>query len=300
MFQTQEYFEGFTSTPTFVRERSMRRSMSLLQMTQHVRDGRHRLTTPDKTAVLDLSTSFKKRCLGKQQQILSDIAARCREQEIEDLSNQMTGKVILQEGAVEPEMATYATNYMTKREKTSDDLLESARRTARQEKQQDVQRNYKQFPARKIIKHPSKNELSKPSPSRVRIAYIRGVPRFVANSRTRLVETRRINGPIQLEHYIQPKLDPLAPLIRNPSSMDSEYQNRIDSYFCTARMSLGTRSRTMWESGSGVSGPSLRSARTLKPLQSRRSDMEAVSDSESPGPAISQLGKLPEHQDLEK
>ncbi|XP_046569489.1 uncharacterized protein LOC124277819 [Haliotis rubra] len=298
MFQSQHYFEGYCSTPSFVRERSVNRSLTLLQMTQHVRDRHQRLATPDKAAVMDLSSSFEKRRLGKQQQILSDIAARCREQEINDLSSEIAEKMVLQEGAQEPEVSTYMTNYMAKKERTIEDLsgrddIKTPRKEVRKGKS-NLHRGYKSFPARKIIKHP-RNEFQKASLPKVRIAYIKGMPRAVPNSRTRLVETQPINGPIQLEHYIQPKLDPLAPLIRDTSSLDNEYQNRIDSYFSTARISLGARSKTMWETGSGLSGPSYmshKSAKHIKPVKSMISEFDPASDTDSPGPPVSQLSKI--------
>ena len=54
----------------------------LPQNTAYCRDGKRRLPTPDRHAIIDLATSFDKHRLRKHQQMLQDIAWRCREQEV--------------------------------------------------------------------------------------------------------------------------------------------------------------------------------------------------------------------------
>jgi hypothetical protein len=67
--------------PPYVTDEEEEKNLSLLrESTTFLREGKQRLPTPDRAAILELSSSFEKRRLGKQQQILCEMAQRCREQ----------------------------------------------------------------------------------------------------------------------------------------------------------------------------------------------------------------------------
>lgn len=67
--------------PPFMSGRDGWRSTCLLrETTSLLREGQKRVATPERLAVLQLASSWEKRRLGRQQQVLSDIARRCREQ----------------------------------------------------------------------------------------------------------------------------------------------------------------------------------------------------------------------------
>ncbi|KAL8585861.1 hypothetical protein ACOMHN_056456 [Nucella lapillus] len=155
---------SFPPPPPFLPDQEEERRLTLLrESTTHLREGRHRLPTPDRAAIMDLSSSFKKRRLGKQQQVLSEITQRCREQEVTDLSSQISAKVELRKMAGEGEedpASVYASmaripHPMNSRPPrqiqgafSTRDLrdLESVERRAKSEK------GYKYFPARKIMR----------------------------------------------------------------------------------------------------------------------------------------------------
>ena len=88
LFQQQLVYSAFDNPtpappppPPFLTDEEEEKSLSLLrESTTHLREGRQRLPTPDRVAIMELSSSFEKRRLGKQQQILSEITQRCREQ----------------------------------------------------------------------------------------------------------------------------------------------------------------------------------------------------------------------------
>ena len=115
---------------------------------------------------------------------------------------------------------------------------------------------------------------------RTHIDFLKGMRSSDPESRAQILDRQTINGPIQLQHYIQPKLDAMAPLLLpDLHDMDGGFQDRIDSYFSSSRLPLNQRSRSFFDSSS-VSGRSFRSLHTSgnRPtgsrhqLQSMRSD----------------------------
>ncbi|KAH9505658.1 hypothetical protein Btru_056210 [Bulinus truncatus] len=121
----------------------------LRQTNQLVKEKGLRVATPDRTAILELASNFEKRKLGKQQQILTDITKRCREQEIQDLSFKLTTKCDLQST---PRLTSDSSFYMNKRfnlDRTSEltpDSIMYAGTTISETLPQE--KSYKFFPAR--------------------------------------------------------------------------------------------------------------------------------------------------------
>ena len=261
LFQSRGSF-GETSSPPppppFSIEREVTRVMPVY-LNQYS-DGR-RLPTPEKVAVMELSNSFERRRLGKHQRILNEISERCRVQEINDLSNKLSAKMKLQHlGKQEREMTFYATTFMG-RHKNKNKRRTGLRMGAEGQeileggKPKIFEKNYKEFPARRIMRQQTKFEflrqstmLPKLTPTPVPFMSDSDSP-DISTLRARLAERRQINGPIQLNHYTNPRPD-LAPLIlpnvdgRFLSGVQSERLNREDTCFSTIRMNLGPRSRT--------------------------------------------------------
>ncbi|XP_061177601.1 uncharacterized protein LOC133186364 [Saccostrea echinata] len=253
LFQAQVSMEDFEPPPPFLKDPTRD---NLKHITQF-RDGRHRVATPEKVAIMELSTSFEKRRLGKQQQILTEMNQRCREQEVADLSSKLTNKCVLESerGAVgrSREITYYSTTFMMQKPKIG---TEDAESTIKADSPATTplpffEKTYKHFPARKIIKHQGKFELvpknSRGSPIRTPRIDPSPVKALVSQAmsdpyqKLKLLHSQRINGPVQLNHYINPKQDQLAPLVL--PSIDTSVQEKIDA-FCTSRVHLGTRSKT--------------------------------------------------------
>ena len=246
------------------------REWRLLQDNAHVLDGKHRLSTPDKNAIMTLSKSFTKRRLGKQQQLLQDITLRCREQDIAELSGGITKKVNLKEPAeisVAKELANYA-NQNTKGNDTppnppenEHDVTGGATRNAGiigsvtgtacisiSCKSSEVglypslARASTMFPQRKVLKNQRKNYST--SLPRLNISYRKGVtPSDTYNHRTVVLNQQQINGQIQLRHYLQPRSDHLAPLVL-PSIQYIGLANDVNSYMHAKRINITVAPRT--------------------------------------------------------
>ncbi|XP_076445671.1 uncharacterized protein LOC143283349 [Babylonia areolata] len=329
--------------PPFLPDQEEERRLSLLrESTTHLREGRHRLPTPDRVAIMDLSSSFQKRRLGKQQQILSEITQRCREQEVTDLSSTISAKVQLKktsEGAGEegPAASMYTSSVSTrmphvKPARPQHKLLHGAslstgdlRDLDSVEKRVKSEKAYKFFPARKIMRRqPTRlqlitSTLLKPGTtgvapgtgtgagggggglsgrgggstyreppttvgtgSRFSIDFLKGVRPTDPEARAEILERQTINGSIQLQHYLQPKLDAMAPLLLPDlyNSLDvgggggggggvgdggmgvvGGVHDRLDTYFTSSRLPLNQRSRSFFDTSS-ISGRSFRSMYT--------------------------------------
>lgn len=77
-----------------MRDQGTVQNIRMLADSAYVRDGRHRLPTANRKRVMALAMCAEdKHRLGKQQQLLTDIARRCREQEVSDLSGVLSRKV---------------------------------------------------------------------------------------------------------------------------------------------------------------------------------------------------------------
>ncbi|KAI8772663.1 hypothetical protein BgiBS90_026142 [Biomphalaria glabrata] len=135
-------------------ELDLDRKVKLLKQTSHiVKEKGHRVATPDKMAILELASNFEKRKLGKQQQILTDIAKRCQEQEVHDLSARLTTRCEL---LATPRLTSDSSFYMSKRltterlsEFTSDSVMYAGTTVSERPPQE---KTYKFFPARNKIR----------------------------------------------------------------------------------------------------------------------------------------------------
>lgn len=254
LFQDQVSMEDFEPPPPFLKDPTRD---NLKHITQF-RDGRHRVATPEKVAIMELSTSFEKRRLGKQQQILTEMNQRCREQEVADLSSKLSNKCVLESerGAVgrSREITYYSTTFMMHKPKTVAEELDMSNKTESPSTTPlpFFEKTYKHFPARKIIKHQGKFELiprnSRQSPIRTPRVDPSPVKALVSQAmsepyrKIKLLNSQKINGPVQLNHYIYPRQDQLAPLVL--PNIDSTIQDKIDA-FSTSRVHLGARAKTM-------------------------------------------------------
>ena len=217
-----------------------------------------RLPTPDKLRILEMADSFGKHRLRKQQQLLSEIAQRCREQEVADLSSAITKKCKLskyEDKANQRELTFYSTTSMVRKTPgpTAAASAEPGRESSaspdtspKHSQRPAFERSRTFFPVRKTKQTPTKDYTLHSFPPRLQICYRKGVVPSAMYQQPNLSKTRKINGPIQLEHY-QPRADQLAPLIL-PSVKYVGYasdQNNVESYVSTKKISLGSRSRTM-------------------------------------------------------
>lgn len=258
------------------------REYELLQHTAPIRDG-HRLPTPDRRAVIELCDSPEvKHQLRRQQQLLTDIAQRAREQEISALSGALSKKLTLDEFDRKYErprledggLRKYTTNssvgsMSVSPSKGSELKLtlagigeEDGEDVTPAEALQSIQarpefaRATTFFPKRKLRKQQKQSGKWKSLP-RLQIAYSKGLmpsSTLVQHQhmiKTNLIKSRNINGPIQLKHYIQPK-DPLAPLIlpsiRNAyGGGDSDSGgDTMDAFFQSSAIPMTARSKTVY------------------------------------------------------
>ena len=262
LFQAQPVYGENSSPPPpppFSVEREATRVMPIYL--SHFRDGRHRLPTPEKIAVMELSHSFERRRLGKHQQILTDISQRCREQEISDLSSKLSSKVNLKQ-ADKQDANIYSSYFMRiRKRRNSISNQEPTSNSNHQSSGNDVidsnessktiyEQNYKQFPARRIMRQNSKFDFLKPQSGTPRVLH--HIPKSSSSDsmlslRARLAHRQQINGPIQLDHYTTPRPD-LAPLVlsneRFFQTVQTERLDRSDTYFSTSRVVLGPRGKS--------------------------------------------------------
>ncbi|KAH3726407.1 uncharacterized protein LOC127853668 [Dreissena polymorpha] len=261
LFQAQNFY-GDTSAPPppppFSIDREVTRVMPVY-LNQY-RDGR-RLPTPEKVAVLELSNSFERRRLGKHQRILNDISERCRAQEIDDLSNKLSAKVNLHQAGKPKEMTLYNTTFMGSRLMSKSpphgippfDTADIMNEPEIPFKPNIFEKNYKQFPARRVMRQQTKFEFLRQPTQFPKVKPTQWPKSSSSDSkvhsiRATLAKRQQINGPIQLDHYISPRPD-LAPLVlpsieRFHVSAPLESIERSDTCFSTSRMVLGKRSRT--------------------------------------------------------
>lgn len=261
LFKAQNIYGDLTSPPPpphFSIDREATRVMPVY-LNQY-RDGR-RLPTPEKVAVMELANSFERRRLGKHQRILNDISDRCRAQEINDLSHKMSAKKnIYKADRPTREMTFYSTTFMgSQPRKIALEVNENISPTASQEEDGSrplFEKNYKQFPARRIMRQQTKFDFLRQNTSfpKLATASSQNVPKSsvsdsqLINLRSKLAQKQQINGPIQLDHYVSPRPD-LAPLVlpsldRYNTTIQSERLDRSEMCFSTTRVTLGPRTKT--------------------------------------------------------
>ncbi|CAL1547347.1 unnamed protein product [Lymnaea stagnalis] len=157
-----ENLSGKESSSPFLVSREKDARISLLN---EVKERKQRVPTPEKTAVLKLASSCERRRLGKQQQILAGVAQRCREQEVNDLSEVMSAKCDL----VSPRLGARTSAgtewpfYMARPLNTdrASDVISDSFFYAGTTPINDRDENYKEkpytfFPARRIIRQQNK------------------------------------------------------------------------------------------------------------------------------------------------
>ena len=263
LFNAQNFYGDTTSPPPpppFSIDREVTRVMPVY-LNQY-RDGR-RLPTPEKVAVMELSSSFERRRLGKHQRILNDISERCRAQEVNDLSSKLSAKVNLHKAGKPKEMTFYSTTFMKSRfngnksptiEMPELNLSENDSEHSNG-KGKIFEKNYKQFPARRVMRQSTKFEFLRQNTTFPKVEISHRFPTLssssdskIATMRANLAKRQQINGPIQFEHYSSPRAD-LAPLVlpsldRLQGPAPTDRLERSDTCFSTSRMVLGQRSRT--------------------------------------------------------
>ncbi|KAH3726406.1 hypothetical protein DPMN_052453 [Dreissena polymorpha] len=261
LFQAQNLYgdtSGPPPQPPFFIDREVTRVMPVY-LNQY-RYGR-RLPTPEKDAVLELSNSFERRRLGKHQRILKDISERCRAQEIDDLSNNLSAKVNLHQAERPKEMTLYNTTYMGSRLMsqspthgvpvltTADTMTE----TEVPNKPNIFETNYKQFPVRRVMRKQNKFEFLRQQTQFQKVEPTVWPKSSVSDSkvpsvRATVAKSQYINGPVQHDSYISPRPD-ITPLVlpsieRFHVGAPMVTLERSDTCFSTSRIVLGKRSRT--------------------------------------------------------
>ncbi|GFN77914.1 hypothetical protein PoB_000442000 [Plakobranchus ocellatus] len=303
LFHPQSLGAEESVTPPFLADKEMDSRLSLLrETTQVIKEGKQRLPTPEKTAIMRLSNSFEKRRLGKQQQILTEMTQRCREQEVTDLSAKITAKCDLKvhdKGAhANPFYST--TTRAGKGRLASDFALDNSPEIGYGSKSPTIARKhntekaYKSFPARHIMRQQTKINPIMPNVTLPRVlplgfkAPATGSttnldtfrsPRYMSHSFQNL-EAIGIDSPRRFRNAALNSTDPqtargesLAPLVLPRLSMvDMGYQDRIDSYFSSNQMAYVPRAKTILDAGS-ISGRSYRSLINLSGRTNRQSLM---------------------------
>lgn len=255
LFQSHTLLEAaIEPAPSFLRDPTREHLKTLV----HYRDTKNRLPTPDKVAIMELSHSFEKRRLGKQQQILSEMNQRCREQEVSDMSSQLTAKCNISPSENRSKELTFYTTFMNKRQRTyvgAVDIPDPRSFSPTSSSQGIYEKTYKHFPARRVIKNTGKFDFvkspvsfEKPISNRKDVSPVflrKNNPAHASTDsliKAKLMQTQRINGTVQMEHYT-PRVDTLAPLVL--PQIDNGYltETHVDS-FSASRVNLGSRTTT--------------------------------------------------------
>ncbi|KAK2177290.1 hypothetical protein NP493_608g02049 [Ridgeia piscesae] len=219
-------------TPQPFNDPGTMKDYQLLQNTAHCRDGKQRLPTPDRNAIIGLATSFDKHRLRKQQQVLQDIAWRCREQEIASLSGAITSKCTLSSFPCKPFHQTGFTQSDTNTARTTvDGESVTGAATARQ----TPEPGNAFFPTRRIKRMQPRDYSGRALP-RLQISYRKGVQPSDAVRRRTAFRQLQINGPLQLQHLMKLQTDKLAPLVLPSIQYVGIDRNRVDSYVSSHRL----------------------------------------------------------------
>ncbi|CAH1799372.1 unnamed protein product [Owenia fusiformis] len=230
-----------------------------------------RLPTPEKHAIMELSESFTKRRLGAQQKMLTSMAQRCREQEIKDLSGSITRRYEPHSvPRIEKNTAFYSTTHTIQKHRLDSDSESEKAESPNATPRPNFEKSKTFFPTRTVYKAPKTKpepENSLPSrrsnlrsysfiPQSSRIKFSKGVRPVDVYGRKQLISSQRINGPIQLDHYTQPKADQLAPLVlpsiakQRPTRSSRQKGSRVDTYITSQKITLGDK--TLQKTTDGV------------------------------------------------
>ncbi|XP_033740215.1 uncharacterized protein LOC117327377 [Pecten maximus] len=290
LFTSTMCLEEFEPRPPFLTDPT-RDNLKGMGYSSTYRDHKLRLPTPEKVAIMELSNSFERRRLGKQQQMLTDMNQRCREQEVADLSNKLSEKCSLldSENRKVREVEFYRTNFMTRRQKTyhgfSDEETQEMSDPNSPSPSPGIKsprlvfdKSYKHFPARKVMKHQSRFDLGrthyrhhvKHQAKVEKPSQQTDMPQYAERlyNRAKYLASQKINGQVQFEHYNSPRNDHFAPLIL--PNIDNGSNSKLDS-ITTARVNLGTRSRSTLTHGmDGSVGGYLSNKSSFKSTRSTR------------------------------
>lgn len=137
------------------------RDYMLVTGAAYAKDGHKRLPTPDKDKIMALSCSYDRKRLGKQQPLLQNIAHRCREQEVTDLSGSSVKKCKLEKQG-KREISSYGTNSMKSRNMSSTSTLDGRIGGSNMSDSSEtsgrpmLERSYTFFPHRRVLKSSDK------------------------------------------------------------------------------------------------------------------------------------------------
>lgn len=222
------------------------------------------MPTPERVAVMELSASFERRRLGKHQQILSDISQRCREQEVSDLSSHLSAKVNLNKFERQGrEVTFYTTTFMGNKNRRNSNFGENIETPRTQVDfvtitpgKPNIEKGYKHFPIRKIMKQNTKFDFIKPTNTAFPklTHHLPKPPIGKTTVKSHLLDKQVVNGPIQSGHYNSPRTE-LAPLILpnvngQCNEINEKMLDRMDTCFSTKCVTLGPRQKTNVTQGS--------------------------------------------------
>ncbi|XP_078000363.1 uncharacterized protein LOC144452987 [Glandiceps talaboti] len=183
-----------------------------------------RISEREKTAVFSLSERFDKRRLGKQQQVLHDLTERCREQEVADMSKSLTSGISLATHSprnnFRREVSMYLTNTLLRDKEKTPRLGNQPGGYTPKHSNKELKLGLKRsstgvmnFRPSNVIRMPTgPGPINTMFPKVTRVNYSGLSPTQLYN-KTKWLHSQKINGPIQLEHYIHGRQAPCAPLM---------------------------------------------------------------------------------------
>lgn len=236
------------------KENNFEAESKLLESTAYVHAGQHRIATPDKHAIMTLSRSYVKHHLRKQQQLLHDITHKCREQEVAELSSNITKKVKLTDSVIKDGINMMSPRVKVKQDNPAVSVVANAKvpesdtcqclgggasiPSTESEAGSSAGGNA-MFPQRKVLRSPRKDGPASSSLPRLSISYRKGVPSSDHYyHRAVVLNQHQINGQIQLHHYIQPRMDQLAPLVLPNIRQRGLDNNNISTYMQAKRLNI--------------------------------------------------------------
>lgn len=191
-----------------------------------------RVKTPDKRVIQNLSLSFSKHRLGKQQRLLQDLSVRCRIQEVSDMSESITKKMNTEAKETHTLTTDTEQNDTTLTISTDEKLFD---------------RTHTMFPpTKKLLRSTRRSGLSSsvslphlPTAGQDKKVYNLQLPPK-KNLTFKDGKALQINGRVQIDHYLNDKQNMLSPLILpNVKKIKMLHgKDRIDSYVLTKKVNL--------------------------------------------------------------
>lgn len=273
LFQTSNMgVDDVEVPPPFLRYPTMENIKNMSNYSVY-RDHKTRLPTPEKMAIMDMSNSYERRRLGRQQQMLIDMNQRCREQEVQDLSSALTAKCDIKPLEIKKgqrELTFYATTYMQSKRQKAEDVPDAPDPTPNtliasfsmksprgaMKSVRSVDSGYKHFPARRVIKHPNKmvygdyNKTPRLNRSPTMInpdALTTSANNAAAVKMEMILRAKPNSSPIQSLHL--------------PSIPNTGSSGRVESLSSSRVNLIGKRQKTMLRNGNSISsGKSMQSS----------------------------------------